>query len=101
MPLLIRNMAPTVMTAGFAKPAMASAGAQIPLTANTTMIPIEVRSTGSFSVISKYIAKIKIRVTSQMAIVFPHGIVVQCLCWLSIKLNSKISLSRDIPYFAF
>jgi hypothetical protein len=34
------------------------------------MMPIEVRSTGNLSVINKSIATTKIRVTSQMAIVF-------------------------------
>lgn len=68
MPLLMRNMDPTVMTAGLAKPAMASLGVKIPVRISATMIPIEVRSTGSFSVINKSIAINKITVTSQMAI---------------------------------
>jgi hypothetical protein len=72
MPLLIRNMAPTVMTAGLAKPAMASVGVKMPVIVNTTTIPIEVKSTGSFSVINKIIATTKIRVTSQINIFLPH-----------------------------
>jgi hypothetical protein len=51
---------------------MASVGVKIPVIVNTTTIPIEVRSTGSFSVINKSIATTIIRVTSQMVIVFPH-----------------------------
>ena len=45
------------------------------LSVDLTSIGIVVRSTGSFSVISKSIATTKIRVTSQMPIVFPHRIV--------------------------
>jgi hypothetical protein len=65
-------MAPTVITAGLAKPAMASVGVKIPVVVNTTTIPIEVKSTGNFSVINKSIATIKIRVTSQINIFLPH-----------------------------
>ena len=72
MPLLIKNMDPTVITAGLAKPAMASLGAKIPLTTSTTMIPMEVRSTGSFSVTSRIMATTKVMVTSQISILGPH-----------------------------
>ncbi len=72
MPRLIKNIDPTVMTAGLAKPAMASLGAKIPLRTSATIMPMEVRSTGSFSVTNRIMATIKIAVTSQISILNPH-----------------------------
>jgi hypothetical protein len=51
---------------------MASVGLNIPVRIKATMMPIDVKSTGSFSVISKSIAITKITVTSQMAMSSPH-----------------------------
>jgi len=63
-------MAPTVITAGWAKPATASTGVSTRLIISIAMIPMAVKSTGIFSLISKYKVIIKIADTSQIVIVY-------------------------------
>lgn len=63
-PRLSRNMAPTVITAGLANPAVASLGVRMPLRARTVNSPREILSTGTFPEISRARAEIRIRVTS-------------------------------------
>jgi hypothetical protein len=67
----MRNIAPTVMTAGLAKPATASKGERIPVVINATMTPMAVRSTGSFSVISRIKVMRRMAVTIHMAMETP------------------------------
>jgi hypothetical protein len=81
-------MEPTVMTAGWAKPATASVGVRTRLIISNTMIPMAVKSTGTFSVISKYRVMIKIVDTIQIVIVCLHSPAVKNLffigdspCW--------------------
>jgi len=69
MALLMRNMAPTVMTAGFAKPATASVGVRILAKMSAIMIPMAVRSMGILSVINKISAKHRIKETIKMVMV--------------------------------
>jgi hypothetical protein len=52
-PLLIKNMAPIVTTAGCASPATDSCGSRTRQTTNVTMIPMAVKATGIFSVMKR------------------------------------------------
>jgi hypothetical protein len=62
-------MAPTVITAGLAKPSNASLGVRMPETINTVMTPMAVRSTGIVSVTNKKIVIRRMRETIQMLII--------------------------------
>jgi hypothetical protein len=64
-PLLIRNMAPTVITAGLAKPSTVSLGVRMPLIASIAKTPMAVRSTEIFSEINNIRTVIRITVTIQ------------------------------------
>jgi hypothetical protein len=68
MPLLMRNMAPTVITAGLAKPDTASIGVKILVKMRATMIPMAVRSMGILSVISRKRANSRMMETIRMSI---------------------------------
>jgi hypothetical protein len=86
--LLMRNIAPTVMTAGLAKPATASNGERIPVTIKTTMTPMAVRSTGSLSVISRIKVMMRIPVTIQTIMGSP-------------RLNKVNNKGKDYSSFSF
>ena len=67
MAWLSRNTAPTVTTAGLAKPATASSGLATPVTASAMMTPMDVMSTDSFSLISRKSAATSMMDTIQIS----------------------------------
>jgi hypothetical protein len=74
----MRNMDPTVITAGCANPATASVGVSTRLITSATIIPMAVKSTETFSEISKYRVTIKIAEIIQTVIAFPFSDSTQC-----------------------